>query len=235
MLIVATDEVTWMQDLKAYTDLKPAKSLYHGDHWRPLSTYVNSKAQLFKQDGFATLCDFRADAGRRLRDLRSPHELEHLVQSGLFEDNVASVIILRGKPTPQWVSTLGTLFGIPWSFFQRHLALKSDPLEPNLYANPPLPSSCDNIWQMPLFTIVKVKRDDLKNATSSHTEEARKAHAAKLKHHLKEESLSRSESSLSKSEGSQSRIRNSALHDLSTLCGTSSDCLREKLEKRLAR
>ena len=86
------------------------------------------------------------------RDCATFEDLNELLQS--IEDNLTAkksqIVFLRGYPSPEWLSALGTVFWIDPEFFKLRLRFRNST---EYFSSPCLPSSLEDIIRLRLITI----------------------------------------------------------------------------------
>lgn len=174
---------------------------------------MNVKRNQSDQTGLVTLCDFREEC-TQITSLSSSEQFSDLVSRGHFDATPSSILFLQGRPTAQWLETLGQTFSVNCEFFNRHLEYQAYPGQPNPCAYPPLPSQCASMLQFRIFTIIKCVVDIQDNDYEEKLREARAKHSAQLKTY---QSRLRRRDGCSGALSGQSVIRDSVLHDLQTI------------------
>ncbi|KAF2108476.1 hypothetical protein BDV96DRAFT_652727 [Lophiotrema nucula] len=82
------------------------------------------------------------------RHIRSP---EDLIECS--EEDVSSMLFLRGQPCPEWLAYAGASYHIDPEFFQRHLDFLLTMSRKRYFAYPPLISASRNIIQLSYMTV----------------------------------------------------------------------------------
>lgn len=158
ILYLVTPE-EYSQSVSAHSRRSPSTSLYPGQNYIDLAAWLESKQQgqekRIDDHCLAVICDFTLKGRDRVQhlgfnSLDGIHTSNHL----RTEKNAGRVLLLRGCPPAEWITTIGGRFGIDPEFVHRHLDFFATLIPRSVFALPSLPSSSANIVQLCTCTIL---------------------------------------------------------------------------------
>jgi hypothetical protein len=118
--------------------------------WKPLQwpQGVDNTRYFPRSLSLATLCTLNA-SGRYIDQLNDVNQCRKLleVDPGLKDPHI---LFLKGNPSSEWLTTIGSICQVDPEFFQRHLSFDS---RYDYFSLPSLPSCSDNIIKLPYITL----------------------------------------------------------------------------------
>ncbi|KAI9930215.1 hypothetical protein ASPWEDRAFT_167883 [Aspergillus wentii DTO 134E9] len=173
---VGQDKLTpreYIEAISGYARQTLSASLYPGELYEKLARYLQDDGQTRppehtraarphegKNRQTATLYTFSASGDRDVQTISTTEELcesldsisgQNASDSGLAPRS--SILFLRGYPSPEWLSTVGSMLQVDPVFFQRHLDIHSSFGKRNCFFSPSLPSTTEGMLSLPFITI----------------------------------------------------------------------------------
>ena len=147
----------YVQSIVAHSRRYTANSFYPGQNYLDLAAWIqqetHQKSILDDQHILGVLhCLAPGEPSRMLRYRH--RDLESFMTQIRSEDRINRVLFLRGYASPDWISTIGSIFRIDPEFFNRHLAFMTTLVSRSAFSTPSLPSSCRNIITLRISTIL---------------------------------------------------------------------------------
>lgn len=169
----------YVQAIVAHSRRYTANSLYPGQNYLKLAAWLQQethhKSILDVKYTSAVLHCFAADGPPEI--LRYRHQdLETFTNQIRLEHRINRILFLRGYTSPDWISTIGSVFRIDPEFFNRHLAFMTTLVSRSAFSTPSLSSSCRNIITLRINTILVQNgislRKEFKNLAARRRSEA---------------------------------------------------------------
>lgn len=116
------------------------------------STRSNRSKSPSKSFSFLTVLDLERD-GSSLRT----HEYDDPELCPSLSSDKPMILVMRGKPSARWITTLGAAFRIDPEFFNRHLDFRSTLGRIDHFSSPSLPSARSMLFQLPYMTLGQIQ------------------------------------------------------------------------------
>lgn len=153
----------------SYSKLSSVDSLYPGSNFASLATFLlqaylahpsslelstlKSREPVGQDHSFVIHCDLKNGGTGRSREFRSASELLGFEGHSIREPGSASLLFLRGYPSPEWLNTIGAKFSIDPEFFRRHLDFPNASGTSSDFSLPTLPSATFNMTRLRINTL----------------------------------------------------------------------------------
>ena len=146
-----------MQSIVAHSRRHTANSLYPGQNYLDLAAWIqqeiHQKSILDDQNVLGVLHCLAPREPSRILQYRYC-DLDSFTTQIRSADRINRVLFLRGYASPDWISTIGSIFRIDPEFFNRHLAFMTTLVYRSAFSTPSLPSSSKNIVTLRINTII---------------------------------------------------------------------------------
>jgi hypothetical protein len=81
--------------------------------------------------------------------LKDSHQCKRILEAG-SKSTDSYILFLKGNPSSEWLTTVGSICQVEPEYFQRHLSFQS---RFDYFSLPSLPSCSDNIIRLPFVTL----------------------------------------------------------------------------------
>lgn len=112
--------------MKQYASRSAADYLQPGSHLKRFSDFLQRDDAGDSSNcdvDFAVLYDFQKAQPRF--ELQCPSDLESVTEDNSTSSGQSQLLLLRGYPSPEWLSAIGARFDVDPEFFEHHLRLDS--------------------------------------------------------------------------------------------------------------
>ena len=141
-----------MANIAHFAEKLPGYSLKSGSRFASLARYLQQPDRPLKSgekpDGY--FVSLTSNDGKEVQRFNDVREFADYSRNGRGDS--PSLLFMRGFPSPEWVRTVGSIYGVDPEFFRRHMDLEVDEGD-RYFALPSLPSFADHIIQFRLTTI----------------------------------------------------------------------------------
>ncbi|EJT80753.1 hypothetical protein GGTG_00747 [Gaeumannomyces tritici R3-111a-1] len=161
----ASPEELYANAVSSYSRQGAEATLFPGPHFERLGTYL--KAPFYRRRDTAAAAGFPffvlyqglgLDRTRRT-EATSPDQVAALARD---HPGGNQLLFLRGQPSPEWLSGVGSRFGVDPEYFQRHMDIILAVGRAKYYAQPSLPSASSQVVQLRYFTLSKTVKPSFK-------------------------------------------------------------------------
>lgn len=166
MSLHGSDSPAWYAEkVISYSKNSPQESLYHGQDYQPLANFLSTHYG----DSQSESC-YRVPAGHRdltvgwyyllhreipraPKPIMSLDDLNNLRRDHARWQPSGGLLFLRGYPSPEWLTSLGSQYDVNPEFWARHMDFLSAPPAAHITTPWMLPSSSDDVFRLRFTTV----------------------------------------------------------------------------------
>lgn len=149
----------------SYSKNSPQDSLYHGQHYRPLANFLLAHYEDNWSDSpyqvpsghpdlaIAWYYIIHPDVPRAPKQIMSLDSLKSLRRDHAEWQPSGGLLFLRGYPSPEWLTYLGSQYDVNPEFWARHLDFLSAASKNHATTPLMLPSSSDDVFSLRFTTV----------------------------------------------------------------------------------